>query len=670
MKMLTEWIGDWIDLEGIDDRAFDETLTRIGHAVEGVETSPAGRTVELEITTNRIDAMSHRGMARELAAAVDRKVRPVENLVDVEGLDAWPVSIEAPAMCGRFAALAIDGVEVRPSSEKIRRRLESVGLRPLNNIVDATNYVMLELGHPLHAFDRERLEGDRIVVRPGREGEKLTTLDGVERTVDPRTVVIDDGTRGVGLGGIMGGENSEIDKGTTRVLLECAWFDPVTIRLASRRLNLNTDASYRFERRVDPGDAAEAIRRCAALIIDEAGGAPFAFSDEIVNLPEPTVVEVRAGRIAMFSGGAIGLDESQRILEGLGMRVEPAGESLRVAVPSWRGDIASEIDLIEEILRIHGYDEIPAALPRLSTGDVRRDEARELEERVRDVLVSLGLSEVITYSFMRIDQLAEISEEEPLIVENALSENTAAMRTSIIPGLLEAAASNWSYGNRQGAIFEAGRTYHELRDGTAESARAAIALWGARPGHWDEKSRDVDFFDARGVVDELAERIGAALEWEPASLKWARDGYAAAASIDGERVAVVGQIDSGFGSRLGLKTTVVAAEISLEPFLKARPVVEMQEVSRYPGVPMAFAFRHDPDLSWTEIRRVLEAVRPEELADYGLWDRFASPDDEQVKTTLAMWYQVLDRSLSQEEVEKTHEQLKKTIASKLPIESE
>ncbi|HEU5161531.1 MAG TPA: phenylalanine--tRNA ligase subunit beta, partial [Thermoanaerobaculia bacterium] len=422
MKISRDWLTDYIDLSGLSDQELATRMTEIGHAVEGIEPHGDDTVFEIEFTSNRIDAMSHLGLARELGASLGRAVRvppgdakPVAQPKEVE------IRIDAPELCSRFSGLVLHGVTVKPSSPKVARRLEAVGLRPINNVVDATNYVMLALGHPLHAYDLRDLAGPKIIVRAGAPGETLKTLDGVVRTLDAGTTVIADAERGVGIGGIMGGENSEIANDTRDVLLECAHFDPPSIRKAARRMGLKTDASYRFERGIDPNDTIRAITACADLILEEAGGQRGELLDVVARPIGERTLLLREARLREISDGRIGLGWALQLFRNLGFGAKTVDGGIEVSVPTWRGDVSEEMDLAEEALRIYGYDKIPSSLPRVSSGEMFHSPMATLEDEVRSLLVGAGLTEAITYGFVNPEQNVLFSNEEPLSVTNALT---------------------------------------------------------------------------------------------------------------------------------------------------------------------------------------------------------------------------------------------------------
>ncbi|HLJ75123.1 MAG TPA: phenylalanine--tRNA ligase subunit beta [Thermoanaerobaculia bacterium] len=654
MKFSRDWLNDYVDLGGLSDAELGVRLTNIGHAVEAVDKHGDDTVFDLEVTTNRVDAMSHRGMARELAATLGKSVRAGFSRPAEAGphTSSATIKIEAPQMCHRFSAMVIRNVAIKPSPPEIARQLEAVGLRPINSVVDATNYVMLALGHPLHAYDLDKLADATIIVRAGKAGESIKTLDGETRKIDAETVVIADAKRPIGLGGIIGGFESEITNATRNVLLECAWFDPSTIRRTARRLGIKTDASYRFERRVDPNDTLESIFTAADMI----GGTREAPIDVVAIDDKPHTLSLRTARLTETSGGPISIGFALELFRRLGFGAEQTQDGLTIRVPTYRGDIHEEMDLIEEVLRFYGLNNVPASLPKMTMGDVRRQPIDIAEDRIRDILVGCGLSEAATYSFIRREWNALFSDEQPVTVANALSENVASMRLSMLPGLLETVAFNRSYGTRDGALFEIGRTYHRRGDKVEEHRRAAMVLFGA-----------ADFFDAKGVVDAIGDRFHVDLKFVASDERWLRKGKRAIAWNEDRAIAIVGALGGDVLQAFDIKGDAVAAEIDIPALLASQREWTMTPVARFPGVPMILAVTHAPDV---EYQRIIDTIRGFDvpfLHDVGLRDRFVPDGGNVVKTTLGMWYQAFDRSLTQEEVAALQQQLAQRLTSALPV---
>lgn len=672
MKLSRHWLADHIDLADLSDDALAQRFTEIGHAVESREQHGDDAVYDLEITTNRVDAMAHVGMARELAAALGRETRNLP-APPATTSPSGPVTIriDAPEMCRRFSALVLRGVTIGPSPARMQQRLEAVGLRPINNVVDVTNYVMLETGHPMHAYDLDRVAGATIIVRRGNKGETMTTLDNVKRTIDPDTVVIADGKHAVGLGGVMGGFESEITAATTNVLLECAWFEPSVIRRVARRLGLKTDASYRFERGADPNDTTTVIELAARLIQETAGGTRDGeVIDVVAKATEPKRLRLRASRLKLASEGAVGIDYALTLFQRLGFEATRDGDDLDLVVPTWRGDIFEEMDLVEEVLRFFGYNNVPASLPRLTTGDTRPYVLGDAEDRIRQIVVGSGLTEVVNYSFINPAHNPLFSAETPIAITNALNENIAAMRLSMIPGLLETAAYNRSYGTRDGALFEVGRTYH--RDPSAESGvrerhRVGMLMYGSIGTHWGDAKRPVDFYDIKGVVEQIAARFHLPLTFKVSNEPWLRSGKRAMAMHGDRVVAQLGFLAGDVLQRFDLKGEIAAAQLDVHALLESTTEWKMAPVARFPGVPMILALTHGRDLEYARIIETIHSLDVPNLHEVGLRDHYEPPGENVVKTTLGMWYQAFDRSLTQEEIAQAHQQLAAQVEKLLPV---
>lgn len=687
MKLSRDWLNDFIDLSDLTDAALEQRFTEIGHAVESSEKHGDDTVFDLEITTNRVDAMSHIGMARELAAALGRELRQKAALPDESGAGprvsssppgtaisihhkdpaAARIRIDSPELCSRYTALVIRNVAIKPSPDRIRRRLEAVGLRPINNVVDVTNYVMLAVGHPLHAFDFDKLRGGTIIVRAGRDGEKIRSLDGEMRTIDAQTIVIADNERPVALGGIIGGAESEISETTKNILLECAWFDPAAIRRTARRLGIKTDASYRFERRVDPNDTIAAVDLAGDLILGLAGGVRDDILDVNAVPAGAKKLTLRSARLHAASGGVAGEGYALELFRRLGFGAEPVDGGVRVEVPAYRGDVHEEMDLIEEVLRFFGLNNVPAELPRVTTGDVRRNVVSEAADDVRRLLAGCGLAEAITYSFVAADANAAVTDEAPVKITNALSEKIAAMRLSLLPGLLEAVAYNRGYGTRDGGLFEVGPVYRRDGERVREQHRAGIVLFGSRVAHWSEAKRNADFFDVKGFVEQVAAKFHCTLDFASAEVAAFRKGHAAIASHEGRVIATLGFLTPQVLQHFGVKGDVAAAEIDIEALIASESGWKMAPVARFPGVPMILALTHGRDLEYQRIIDTIRGLDVPFLHEVGLRDRYIPENEDTIKTTLGMWYQAFDRSLTQDEVTDIHRGVAERVAGLLPV---
>src|SRR5271154_2364311 len=490
MKVVYNWLKEFVDVTAspADLRA---RLSLAGVAVDSIEETPAGPVLDAEVTANRPDCLGHLGIAREVAAIYRlplKPLRPSLNEISEKVSDATRVEIVAPELCGRFTARVLRGVKVQPSPDWLRQRLEAIGEKSINNVVDVTNYVMFELGPPLHAFDFDKLQEHRIVVRRAKPGEKIRTLDGTERTLTKDMCVVADAGRAVGIGGVMGGAKTEISFSTRNVLIECAWFDPISVRRTSKALSLRSEASYRFERGADPEMAELASRRAAELIQQVAVGEILAGLVDVYPSREPEKkIQLARKEILRVMGADIPDREVEDILSALGFhptRVDAnrGSDGSLAAIweckqVSWRRDVTRGIDLVEEVARHYGYDKFPARLPPAKRPALRLPHA-EATDRLVERAVGLGYQEIVEIPIVDAERDALFRAEGflPAVIGNPLAEDASVMRSTGIVSMIRAIEWNLNHGNRDLRLFEIGKTY-ELRDG--EPMETAFLTLGA-----------------------------------------------------------------------------------------------------------------------------------------------------------------------------------------------
>ncbi|MFL5300530.1 MAG: phenylalanine--tRNA ligase subunit beta [Anaeromyxobacteraceae bacterium] len=649
--------------------------------------------LEVNVTPNRPDALSHVGIAREVAALTGGAVRlPRPKLAEGGGpaADAVRVRIEAPEKCHRYAARVVEGVRIGPSPGWLARRLEACGVRSISNVVDATNYVLLELGHPLHAFDLDKVAGHEIVVRSARPGEKITTLDGKERALVEDDLLIADRDRGSALAGVMGGADSEISAGTTRVLVESAWFAPPGIRRTSKRHGLKSEASYRFERGADPGMVLPALDRCAALVAELAGGT---VRGGVVDAhPRPhraPEVRLRWSRPAQLLGMPVAQEDARRILAGLGFAERASDASGGTfAVPSWRQDIAIEEDLVEEIVRTKGYDAIPETLPRLAQATPALPPDAEALLRVRDALEAAGFSEAVNFSFVAPKELEPLRSPVPtprgdapgIPLKNAISAELSVMRTSLLPSLLRNAAANRRQGGQDVRLYEIARSFDPRRgEGDAparEEPKLAGVLLGRRQAvGWAEGGDAVDFYDAKAAVERVLAALGVAgaqdARWSVAAAPWAHPRFAAALHLGGALAGHVGELHPRVAAAFDLPKGVLAFELDVAALLgAARLVPRHAEVPRLPPVLRDLAVVVDDAVAAAE---VIAAVKAEPLVeDAALFDVYTGAPLAAGKKNLALAlrYRAAGRTLTDAEVDAAHARIVERLRREPGIRAE
>ncbi|MBI2369803.1 MAG: phenylalanine--tRNA ligase subunit beta, partial [Deltaproteobacteria bacterium] len=594
------------------------------------------------------------------------------------------VTIEDPAGCPRYSARVIQGVRIGPSPDWLQRRLQAVGVRPINNVVDATNYALMERGQPLHAFDFDRLEGRRIVVRRARPGEEFYTLDGQRRVLSGEALMICDAARAVALAGIMGGANSEIAPDTTAVLLESAYFDPITTRRTSKALGLRTEASQRFERGADPAGIVPALDRGAALICELAGGE---IARGVVDVyPRPIVpreLRLRPGRVNALLGTALPAEEVRALLERLQLGTRPAGDGeLRVTVPTFRPDLQEEVDLIEEVARLHGYQRIPEALPQGTAGPEPRDRGQLLRERVQTLLTGAGLHEAITFSFHAprvFDQLC-LAPDDPrrrcVRLLNPLSETQSVMRTLLVPGLLEAAGRNANRKNPTVRLFEVGKVFLPTVDGKLpqEVWTLGLLLMGLRQDElWDRERAALDFYDLKGTIELLLDGLDvrAVSARATEAIPYLHPGKAAELLAEGEVMGLLGEVHPEVLGAFDLKSPALVAEVNLEALAAhVSPRKGFTPLPRFPAVFRDFALVADEGLEAEAVCRAVLAGRDPLLQEVRPFDVYRGDPIPPGKKGMAfrIRYQAQDRTLTDEEVNGIHEQALARLRGELGAE--
>jgi phenylalanyl-tRNA synthetase beta chain len=621
--------------------------------------------LEVEITPNRPDCLSIVGVARELAALTGGEF-PYPTIAVTEGEgDAHAlarVRIDDPDLCPRYAARVITGVRVGPSPAWMAARLRAVGLRPISNVVDVTNYVLWERGHPLHAFDYDTVADHTIVVRRARRGERLTTLDGQDRALGESMLVIADPERAIGIGGVMGGANTEVTGATTRVLLEAAYFKPGSIRRTSRDLGLKTDAAYRFERGADIEGLRDAIDRAAQLIAEVAGGVVARGVIDVYPAPRRRpVVRLRMSRIQRVIGASPPVEEVARILEGLGLLVRREPDALQVEVPAFRRDIAIEEDLVEEVIRVWGYDRIPSTLPGGTLIPARRPRTLEQAVATRRALVAAGLDEVLTYAFedpAREAALGLASSDDGLLrLLNPLSQDASALKSDLMPALLRVIATNVRRQQPNVRVFEIGKHYARVRGEPAESRWLALALTGARASPaWYAPREPADVFDAKGLAEHVLAVLGlrnAAVDADPGAHPYFEPGRWGRLVVGGTAVAAFGEIALPAREVFDIPAPVFGATIPLD--VVAAIAVEPPRfvaLPRQPSVQRDVAFVIPQSLPAAEVEQVIRSAGGALLRSVTLFDLYAGEGVGPGTRSLAwrLTFRADDRTLTDAEV--------------------
>jgi len=635
---------------------------------------------DLEVTPNRPDCLSVLGIARELSALTRQSLRCPETDYEERGVPIEgqvSVDIAAPDLCPRYCASLIKGVKIADSPRWLQQRLLACGMRPINNVVDVTNYVMLEYGQPLHAFDYDRIKGKKIIVRRANSGETLVSLDGVERVLSGGMLVIADAERSVAIAGIMGGANSEVTERTTSVLLEAANFDSASIHTTSRKLSLITDASTRFERGICPELTLPAIKRATRMIIQLAGGeAAEGVIDVYPGKQDRKPVLLSTDDIKRILGIELGVDRVVEVLTSLGFDCKPADSAsqIRVSAPFWRSDIHQAVDLVEEVARIVGYDAIPTTMLSGSLPSQNPEPIIGFKRKLRDNLTSYGFYEVITYSVTSLELLKRLLPEPravdpmPLRVANPMTVEQEYLRPNLRAGLLAALSSNRRHEDGGIRLFELGRVYLPQPDGLPNESEVLCGiLSGPRQEEWWQGDGGLfDFFDVKGVVESLLGRLGVEAGFEESSDESLHPSKQAAVVIAGTRVGIVGEVHPKVSQAFEISGTVYLFEIELGALLPLTTGHRMfQPIPRFPAVVRDIALVIGVEIPH---RKVLDVIKSSPLVrDVTLFDVYTGGQVPPGKKSLAyrLVFQSPTHTLTDEEVNRVQQQIIDELSRRL-----
>lgn len=641
MKVVYNWLKEFV---GVTAPAAElrTRLSLAGIAIDAIEETPAGPVLDAEVTANRPDCLGHYGIAREVAAIYRLAVDPLRTQLREsaeKAAAAARVEIEAPDLCGRYVARVMRGVKVQPSPDWLRKRLEAISEKSINNVVDVTNYMMFELGQPMHAFDLDKIAEKQIVVRRARAGEKIRTLDGSERALTKEMCVIADATKPVAIAGVMGGAESEIGFATRNILIESAWFDPISVRRTSKALGLRTEASYRFERGADPVMAEIASRRAAALIQQIAGGELLEGAVDVYPGRVPAKqIEFAREELLRVMGADIPDRDIEEILSALGfhpMRNDGnrgAAESLLATwgcrQPSWRQDVTRGIDLIEEVARHYGYDKFPPRLPP-AKGPAHRLPHAVAVDRLRERVIGLGYQEIVEIPIVDAsrDELFRREGLAPATIGNPLAENASMMRSSGLVSMINAIEWNLNHGQRNLRLFEVGKMY-ELRNGEPVET---LALTLGATGLASEKTihqapREFSFADLKGDMDRVGE-LASGFEWVTTRQSWLNAAWLAAINVrNGARIGDAGQLAKRVADQLKLRQDVFIAQIDLDPLLlaieAAQASLRFVALPRFPAVERDFSLVLTDGIRFAQVRDAITSLAIPEVESVEAADLF------------------------------------------------
>ena len=671
-----------------------ESLTMVGLAIDAVEDKGSDSIIDVEVPSNRPDCLSHIGIAREVAVIESGQVVfPPSKTPEAKGRaeDFTSVEIIDPNLCPRYSARIVRAVKIAPSPDWLKKRLESIGQRPINNVADITNYVLHELGQPLHAFDLAKLAERRIVVRRARSGEKITTLDGVERNLNEDMLVIADAERPVAVAGVMGGEDSEISGQTTDVLIESAYFNPDSVRKSARALGMDTEASRRFERGADYGGVIRAQERCIELICEIAGGVATENAIDVCkDLPPERRVNFHFDRVEALTSLRVAVPEMLRILQGLGfVSAEPVAyietnRSMTFIVPTWRPDVEQEEDLVEEIARHAGYGMIASELPpAYSAGEYQPNELKL--RALRRAFSATGYDEAIYFSFIDTaldDQIEPVPDlvdqqrvERFITLRNPVVESAVRMRPSLLPGLLNSLKHNLNHGEKDVSLFEIGRIFANQEPGELPREREALALvasGGVKEAGRAQAVREIDFYDVKGALAAAVDamKLGP-LEFERGAVKHLREGQTAAIKLNGEIIGSLGRLSESVASAYKFRQAVYVGELDLTSLLASEErSVLYRPLARYPAVVRDVTLLVNRDITFADLIRTVTDEKVAECRNVQLVGVYEGPNipEEKRSITLRFEYRSEQRTLRDDEVEEMHGHLVALLAREFHAE--
>ncbi len=670
MRISPNWLREFVPLR-VDYHRLAEDLTHAGIAVEGITGDGAAMVFEMEITTNRVDAMNHYGVARECSAIYDLDLKPIApHLPSTGHPEPFPIEIVESDLCARYTARVIRDVHIDKSPEHIIERLLIDDHSGINNVADATNYTLIEMGHPTHTFDLDLLQGGKIIVRLAHKGEKLKTLDGVERELHPEDLVIADAAKPVALAGVMGGWDTMITSKTRNVLIESAWFEPASVRRTARRHGMHTDASHRFERGADWGATPLACDRVAELILESAGGKSAGYTDAVSRDLTRAALELHRGEIRRILGQEIPETDTSRILRRLGFiptakrmsssstsssaAVAEQADSYPVTIPTWRMDVEREIDLIEEIARVYGFNNFVNTLPAFS-GSVAEQPYAAPQAKIRARLLALGYDEAISPTFISKADAEQFAGTRAVALENPLNEEAPLLRNNLLPGMLNMLAWNFNRGASDVRLFEMGNVFAADGDRVHQRYQACISGTGSVPEtSLEQAARELNFFDVKGDVENLLDLFAIeSLRFEAPGPKYLHPGRSAKVVLNGRTIGEVGQLHFDVASERKLRQAVWIAQLDLDS-LFAIPLRDprYQRLSRFPAVERDFSLLVDDSVPYSRLREAIERLSILEMISIDPRELFrgGSVPAGKYSLLLRVMFQSSDRTLRDDEV--------------------
>lgn len=683
MRASYNWLKEFVDFK-LPPKELAHLLTMAGLEVEATEEKESDTVFDIGITPNRPDCLSIRGIAREISAILSIPLKDVSTEIKDQKGEGPSVEIEKDNLCLRYASRIIQGVNPGPSPEWLSERLETHGIRPTSNIVDVTNYVLLEFGQPLHAFDLDKLSSRKIVVKQTDGIDKFVTLDGEERNLNKNTLLIWDAEQPVAIAGVMGGYNTEVTESTRNILLESAYFAPASVRRTSKSLNLSTESSYRFERGVDINAITPALDRSAQLIKKLAGGQISRISDVYPNPYAPKRICITFDRINSLIGTDIDGSLVRGILKNLGFSMEDEDERIFVTPPGFRNDVKRDVDIVEEIARLYGYDKIPSTLPTIQLSAVPEHRTQRSVKSIKDSMTKSGFMEVINYSFLNPDVLDKLNlsrddiRRKVVFIRNPLRKEEEAMRTTLVPALLNNISLNLNRGEKTLSFFEIARVFlpseEKLPDEIIHLGAVFHKESGIRNSIWEDKHDG--FYDVKGVLENLFQelRIGDySFNHDPSSTEpYLHPGKSCSVIVNGNRTGSLGSLHPRVSESFGIRGNITLLEVyDLEKLLTtAKEKVKFSPLPRYPYVERDMALVVSDDVTVSAVKNEIFEVDSDIIESVNLFDIYKGKPIPRHKKSLAfsIRYRSSEKTLTDSEVDELHLKILSRLQSKVGAE--
>ncbi|MBU4377304.1 MAG: phenylalanine--tRNA ligase subunit beta [Candidatus Omnitrophica bacterium] len=667
MKISYSWLKEYIDIKESPER-LAAILTNSGSEVKAIELTSGDFIMDIEITPNRSDCLNYLGVAREISALTGKKVKmPLPRIKKSSGGAPFKVDIKDKTLCPRYTARFIRNISVKESPEWLKKRIISMGLRPVNNVVDITNFVLFETGQPMHAFDYDKIKGNEVIIRRAAEGEKILSIDNMTRKLEKDMLIIADSERPIAVAGVMGGFNTEVSAGTKNILLESAYFNPVSVRRTSYKLALSSESSYRFERSVDPGMILRASDRAAVLIGEICGGKIVELLDKGEKPGKDRNIELRIERLNNVLNLKLTESYVKKVLLGLSLKpVSKKKGVIKLSIPSFRQDIKYEIDIIEEVARMYGYDRIGTTIPKIIPNPQRKPFLWQLKTKTRDILTSLGLNEIMTYgltSQANLHKAFGLEMPEAIAVKNYLNVDQELMRPSILPGVLSVLSRNISRGIKDLKIFEIGNVYG--KNYHYESAHLCIALTGLFSDDWQREKSPLTLFDLRGILDTLFSELGISHDKiEIGTGKRPQIFY------DKKYIGYFTALDKKVLDAFDLTESVFCAEIDLN-ILKHHANLEkkFRDIPKYPSIKRDISLIAPKEVTFKSIISLVSQKSADLVENVELLDRYSGRQIPQGHQGLAfrIEYRGRTRTLTSKEVDKIHFAIRDSLVEKLKV---